>query len=148
MEEREKRLTTADLAASGEREKTLRPDEEMGRERGLGMEPSDITRERRPETPLPQSGETGPSSLFAPDDARRFRSSWDEIQVGFVDNPRRTVEQADHLVADVIKRLADSFASERSNLEQQWSRGGDANTEDLRVALQRYRSFFDRLLSM
>ena len=60
----------------------------------------------------------------------------------------RAVEQADSLVADVMKRLAESFAGERANLERQWDRGGDVTTEDLRVALQRYRSFFDRLLTI
>jgi len=65
-----------------------------------------------------------------------------------VDEPRRSVEQADALVAEVIKRLANSFAEERSKLEGQWGRGGDVSTEDLRVALRRYRSFFDRLLNV
>jgi hypothetical protein len=64
-----------------------------------------------------------------------------------VDEPRRTVEQADELVAQVMQRLAESFASERERLEGQWGRGEDVSTEDLRVALQRYRSFFQRLLS-
>jgi hypothetical protein len=65
-----------------------------------------------------------------------------------VDEPRRAVEQGDALVADVIKRLASSFADERSKLESQWGRGDNVSTEDLRVALQRYRAFFDRLLSV
>ena len=52
------------------------------------------------------------------------------------------------LVADVMKRLAESFASERGTLEKQWDRGDNVTTEDLRVALQRYRTFFDRLLSV
>ena len=58
------------------------------------------------------------------------------------------MEHADELVAEVMKRLADSFASERQSLERQWSSGGDASTEDLRIALRRYRSFFDRLLAL
>ena len=86
--------------------------------------------------------------LFTAKRADDFRSRWDEIQTGFVDEPRRAVEQADTLVAEVIKRLAETFAEERSNLEEQWGRGGEADTEDLRIALQRYRSFFDRLLSL
>ena len=65
-----------------------------------------------------------------------------------MDEPRRAVEQADELVAEVIKRLADSFARERSRLEGQWGRGDNVSTEDLRVALQRYRAFFDRLLNI
>jgi hypothetical protein len=65
-----------------------------------------------------------------------------------VDEPRKAVEQADGLVASAMKRLAEVFAEERSHLEQQWDRGDNVSTEDLRVALQRYRSFFDRLLSV
>ena len=70
------------------------------------------------------------------------------IQTQFVDEPRRSVEQADELVASAMKRLAEIFANERETLEQNWDRGDDVSTEDLRVALQRYRSFFDRLLSV
>jgi hypothetical protein len=76
-----------------------------------------------------------------------FTTRWREIQVDFVDRPRESVEQADALVAELMQRLAASFAHERSRLEQQWDGGDDVSTEDLRVALTRYRSFFDRLLS-
>jgi len=79
-------------------------------------------------------------------DEAGFRKRWETVQTGFVDEPRRAVEQADALVADVIKQLVGSFAEERGRLEGQWSQGNEASTEDLRVALQRYRSFFDRLL--
>ena len=77
-----------------------------------------------------------------------FRSRWSTLQTGFVDEPRGTVEGADELVAAVMQRLADGFAKERSGLEKQWDSGDQASTEDLRVALQRYRSFFDRLLKL
>ena len=86
--------------------------------------------------------------LFPENEATNFRNRWTEIQAAFVDEPRRAVEQGDALVADVIKRLAGSFADERSKLEGQWGRGDNVSTEDLRVALQRYRAFFDRLLSV
>lgn len=86
--------------------------------------------------------------LFAPDGAQELRSRWDTIQTGFIDEPRRAAEQADSLVAEVIQHLAQSFAYERSTLEQQWDRGDNTSTEDLRLALRRYRSFFDRLLSV
>lgn len=76
-----------------------------------------------------------------------FTTRWREIQVDFVDRPRESVEQADALVAELMQRLAASFADERGRLEQQWDGGDDVSTEDLRVALTRYRSFFDRLLS-
>jgi hypothetical protein len=89
-----------------------------------------------------------PTPLLVADETHTFRSRWDSIQTGFVDEPRHSVEQADSLVAEVMKRLAETFAEERSKLEGQWSRGDNGSTEDLRLALQRYRSFFDRLLSM
>ena len=86
--------------------------------------------------------------LFPEDVANDFRSKWDRIQTGFVDEPRKAVQQADELVAQAIKRLAESFAEERNRLERQWDRGDQVNTEDLRVALQTYRAFFQRLLSI
>jgi hypothetical protein len=85
--------------------------------------------------------------LFAGEDADRFRDQWQEIQGRFVDDPRSAVEEGDSLVATLMQRLAETFADERANLEKQWDGEGDVSTEDLRVALQRYRSFFDRLLS-
>jgi len=88
------------------------------------------------------------ATLFPESKANDFRKRWTDIQTGFVDEPRRAVEQADALVAEVIKRLADSFAEARSKLEVQWGRGDNVSTEDLRVALQRYRAFFDRLLNV
>ena len=96
-------------------------------------------------------GESSPadaSPLFPAGEASSCRVRWIEAQTSFVDEPRHAVEQADGLVAEMMQRLATVFADERSTLEQQWSRGDDISTEDLRVALQRYRSFFDRLLSV
>lgn len=93
-----------------------------------------------------QQLETPP--LFSESEMGEFRSRWSNVQTGFVDEPRRTVEEADKLVASVMQRLAEGFASERSGLEKQWDQGDDVSTEDLRVALQRYRSFFDRLLKL
>ena len=86
--------------------------------------------------------------LFASNDALDFRSRWEKIQIGFVDEPRKAVEQADELVASAIKRLADVFATERQKLEAEWDKADNVSTEDLRVALRCYRSFFDRLLSV
>ena len=86
--------------------------------------------------------------LFEQGALEDFRSRWGAIQTGFVDNPGGAVKQADELVAAVMKRLAEVFADERANLEQAWAKGDDVSTEDLRVALRRYRSFFDRLLSV
>jgi hypothetical protein len=89
-----------------------------------------------------------PTLLFPETDAAGFRRGWTDVQASFVDEPRRAVQQADQLVAGVMNRLAETFARERANLEQQWDRGVDVTTEDLRIVMQRYRSFFDRLLSI
>ena len=102
----------------------------------------------RPETRERANGDEETTNLFPEKETTDFRTRWTDIQTGFVDEPRRAVEQADALVAEVIKRLANSFAEERSKLEGQWGRGDDVSTEDLRVSLRRYRSFFDRLLNV
>lgn len=96
------------------------------------------------------SGEqvAGSESLFDEKETEGFRNRWKDIQVGFVDEPRAAVQKADALVAETIKRLADSFATGRRELESQWDRENDVSTETLRIALQRYRSFFNRLLSI
>ena len=86
--------------------------------------------------------------LFSPEETKDFRARWDALQVSFVDEPREAVEQADNLVAVTMKRLAEMFAAERARLEGQWDRGDNVSTEDLRLALRRYRSFFGRLLSV
>jgi hypothetical protein len=85
--------------------------------------------------------------LLTSDQAEHYRQRWEKIQTSFVDEPRASVEQADALVADLMQRLAAIFSEEREQLETQWDSGDDVSTEDLRVALTRYRSFFDRLLS-
>ena len=86
--------------------------------------------------------------LFSPDETKDLRARWDTIQSGFVDEPRRAMEEADSLVLAAMKRLTELFADERANLEAQWDRDGSASTEDLLLALRRYRSFFGRLLSV
>ena len=88
---------------------------------------------------------TGP--LLATEDAEGFRARWTDIQTGFVDAPRRAVEGADALVAELMQHLASTFADERGRLERQWDRGDDIPTDHLRDAFQRYRSFFERLLA-
>lgn len=94
------------------------------------------------------SARGGDAPLFPASDADVLRGRWTDIQAAFVDEPRRAVEQADGLVAEAIRKLAEMFAAERDQLEGQWDRGDDVSTEDLRQALQRYRSFFTRLLSV
>ena len=86
--------------------------------------------------------------LLPPDYSADMRTRWESIQAGFVDDPRISVQQADELVAAAIGKLAESFAGERRKLEEEWSRGNDVSTENLRQALRRYRAFFHRLLSI
>lgn len=86
--------------------------------------------------------------LFEDEMARKFRSRWQVIQGKFVDDPRDSVKQADDLVADIIKSVTMSFADRRISLEKQWNSGENISTEDMRIALKRYRSFFERLLTL
>jgi hypothetical protein len=86
--------------------------------------------------------------LFADDELAELRARWDNVQTGFVDDPQDCVQKADGLVSDVVEQLTNGFTEARSRLEQQWGRGEQASTEDLRVALKRYREFFDRLLAV
>jgi hypothetical protein len=90
----------------------------------------------------------GHEPLFLHEESEKFRNDWKRIQGDFVDEPRRAVEQADALVASAIQRLAQVFADEKGRMEREWSQGQDVSTEDLRQALRRYRSFFDRLLNV
>ena len=122
----EERLTTRDIAGRGEPEHD----------------------ESRPRSTAAAAESEAAAPMFAEDEAAGYRTRWDAIQTGFVDEPRRAVEEADALVAQVMKRLAEGFADERTELERQWDRGDQISTEDLRVALRRYRSFFQRLLSL
>jgi hypothetical protein len=135
----EKPLSTADMAAASQ-QRDAAPGSEIKRMQEDGV----------PVTPARDSERAAvqPVQLLATDETQNLRSRWDAIQTGFVDEPRRAVEQADSLVAEIMQRLAQLFADERNKLEGQWSRGDNVSTEDLRIALQRYRSYFDRLLSI
>jgi hypothetical protein len=86
-------------------------------------------------------------TLFPLEESSELHDRWAQIQTAFVDDPRSSVESADHLVADTIKRLAEIFAAQRSLLEQEWAKGDGVSTEDFRQAFRKYRAFFDRLLS-
>jgi hypothetical protein len=110
-----------------------------------GSEAQDEPRTQRPSATTDVADDS--PALLPRDENAEFQQRWESIQTGFVDEPRQTVEQADELVAHVMKRLAEGFAAERERLEGQWGRGEDVSTEDLRIALQRYRGFFQRLLS-
>jgi hypothetical protein len=107
-----------------------------------------LVKGQEPETLDKAVAASEPMPLFSESEMGDFRSQWSKIQTGFVDEPRRTVEGADKLVAAVMQRLAEGFANERSGLEKQWDRGDNVSTEELRISLQRYRSFFDRLLEL
>lgn len=85
--------------------------------------------------------------LLTPEDEEGFRARWHDVQNKFVDDPREAVNTADALVADVMHQLASTFADHKQELEGQWNRGEQANTEDLRQALRHYRAFFNRLLT-
>ena len=91
---------------------------------------------------------SAPESLLGGDDLSGFRSRWDDVQSGFVDDPKNCVKEADRLVSDTVDKLVNGFSSARAKLEEQWARGEEVSTEDLRVALKRYREFFDRLLAV
>jgi hypothetical protein len=96
----------------------------------------------------PSSGPPTSPSLFADKDLSGLRSRWDNVQAAFVDNPEECVQKADTLVAEVVDQLTTGFTDTRSRLEAQWARGEKVSTEDLRIALKRYRDFFQRLLSV
>jgi hypothetical protein len=87
-----------------------------------------------------------PEALLSLVDSEHFRTRWSQIQGKFVDEPRAAVQQADALVAEVIEQITQLFANESNSLEAQWKEGNDVSTEDLRQALQHYRSFFNRLM--
>lgn len=125
MRDEERKLSTSDIAAAAERHE-----------------------ERAAEQARVDVDEEAPSALFVNEEAEGYRTRWGAIQTGFVDEPRKAVEQADALVAEVMTRLADVFSEERRRLEAHWERSDRVSTEDLRVAMRRYRSFFERLLSM
>jgi hypothetical protein len=127
-------LTTGDLTSHGIAQK--RPNE------------PNLVKAQAPETLNEAVAVSETMPLFTESETEDFRSQWSNLQTAFVDEPRRAVENADKLVASVMQRLAEGFARERSGLEKQWDSGDNVSTEDLRIALQRYRSFFGRLLKL
>jgi hypothetical protein len=124
-------LRTADLAAASSQAEAI---EEQETELPVARERPDGREQLEP--------------LFSADSANEYRTRWTAVQGSFVDDPREAVQQGDELVAQVMKSLAESFAHEREALESQLDGGGEASTEMLRVALRRYRSFFERLLAL
>lgn len=167
----DERMTTSDLAGRNDPPDDVRapappadavdPSQEAnarGEPAGeQGLEPP--RQERQPPAPAPPA-DTPRSDGGHPDEAADhatllddtsssdYRARWERLQIGFVDSPAATVAEADELVAEILQRIAQTFADERGALERQWSGEGEPSTEDLRVALQRYRAFFARLLSV
>ncbi len=138
MEGRGTGLTTDELAAAGR----FAPPDDADASAPGARQPADT-----PQATSVAGPDASTEPLLAADDAQKFRESWERVQNQFVDQPRQAVENADRLVAELMQDLAGLFAQERESLEREWGRDGQPSTEDLRVALQRYRSFFKRLLS-
>lgn len=133
MKDQGRKLSTSDIAAASDTHRAEAIEHEQ-------MEHRDNVR--------PQPVDDAPAPLFANDELNGYRTRWSAIQTGFVDEPRRAVEEADTLVAELMKRLAEVFADERRGLESHWDQSDKISTEDLRIAMRRYRSFFERLLSI
>ena len=167
MENPDEKLSTADIASPRQaaepsiaseqgrptRQETTRADEAELLGAGGGHASAESQQAAAVDAPgagrgVDESGEVdGREALLADELTAEFRGRWETVQARFVDEPRGAVEEADALVADLMQRLAESFSRERANLEGQWDRGGDVSTEELRIALRRYRSFFARLLA-
>lgn len=147
----DQKLSTADFAAAADRRERAPDHERQVREdRELRSEGMPVQVETREAAAMHagagvQHEDERLAPLFLPQMAENFKARWDEVQIGFVDDPAQAVRRADELVAQVMKNLAETFADERANVESQMDQG---DTELMRVALRRYRSFFQRLLSL
>ena len=122
---------------------------EAGSESDLVLADKAVVEESSPPDGNLPSNVTGGDVAALPhlDESEHFRTLWNEIQGRFVDEPRTAVQHAHVLVAEVIEKITQQFANEHSALESQWKEGKDVSTEDLRQALQRYRTFFNRLVN-
>lgn len=134
------------------REDDMRTEDLLGHAPPRDPDEREAADAERNDTPRADPSAPGEASatdgaLMGAAEAERYRGRWSDVQASFVDEPQRAVADADGLVAEVIRGLAEAFSRERSSLEAQWSRGDEVSTEELRKALQRYRSFFDRLLA-
>jgi hypothetical protein len=139
-ERAEQNLTTEDIASERTRNEPQLVNREIPTEDKVEtVRDSEVSRDLHQE---------GRSVLVPEAEMQQLRVRWEKIQIGFVDEPRQAVKQADELIASAIQQIAEQFAQERARLEKQWDRGDQVSTEDLRQALRRYRTFFDRLLSV
>lgn len=146
-------LSTADLANAAETrnaraEARETPADARRAERAAHPDSREPVERQRAEHAVRSDGEEKLAPLFPQNVANEFRSRWDQVQFSFVDDPRRAVREGDELVAQVMKNLAQTFSEERSKLEQELGQTDASSTENLRMALRRYRSFFQRLLSL
>jgi hypothetical protein len=132
----ESTAVTADQAPAAE---TPPPSDQAVAPSDQALEAEASTAEHEPSTE---------ETLFAGDDLADLRARWAGVQAAFVDDPKDCVQKADALVSDLVEQLTTGFAQARSRLEEQWSRGQEASTEDLRLALMHYREFFERLLAV
>src|SRR5262245_35706557 len=121
----ERKLSTSDIAEATERKSPAAVPIDDG----------------MPAQAQPRMTEEPPAALFNEGDGLGYRTRWNAIQTGFVDEPRKAVEE-------VMKRLAEVFAEQRQRLEADWERNDKVSTEDLRQSMRRYRSFFERLLTI
>jgi hypothetical protein len=141
-----RQLRTSDLASAGtlpaQRPEVSDEADDQSKATAMSQVDSEAARAQR------VTGSEQLEALFAADVAAQYRTRWAEVQSGFVDDPRRAVASGDELVAEVMQSLAESFAQEREKLEEELSHTGEASTEALRIGLRRYRSFFERLLSL
>jgi len=150
MENQDRKPTTDEVARSdqGERDQGKRDQGQLDQGQHADrqeLEPAQ-PRDRQTQTINRPASQSSTGGLLRGQDTEEYAAQWTKIQAAFVDEPQKAVEQADKLVAEIIQHLAKTFADERKNLEGQWSRGDQVSTEDLRVALQRYRQFFQSLL--
>ena len=144
MKDERTKLSTSDIAEAARREEAARDRRTAAATTAEGQRiPVKAESEERR-----ISDDADEVSLFPHEEADGFRSRWEAIQTGFVDEPKTAVAEADALVAQVVARLAQVFSDEKNTLEHQWDRGDSVSTEDLRVALKRYRAFFHRLLTV
>ena len=142
---RDDRMLDADRTVSGEPDQGRSAVDDLDRTRASMPAEGSTLESSRSTATAGTAPAAGP--LLASRDAEGFRARWTDVQTAFVDAPRRSVEEADALVAELMQHLARTFAEERGRLERQWDRDDDVATDELRTAFQRYRSFFERLLA-
>ncbi len=144
-------MTTHDQQPAADSAAIVEPEFSNARtEVPVSQSESPVPNEPDPTETVPESAEVQPSDdeLLFTADTSGLRTRWDEIQTAFVDDPADCVQKADALVTEVVEQLTTAFSEARSRLEAQWARGETASTEELRLALTRYREFFQRLLTV